>query len=79
MPALPLLKAVIHRQMPQILQLFGVTAIPVNFVSPMPQYRSDGSLSFQYTFSSSSGNLSDLSNCLTGETAFYPPSVLSQR
>lgn len=55
-------------------QTFGVTAIPVNFVSPAPQYLSDGSLSFQYTFSSSSGSLSDLANCSTGETVFYPGS-----
>jgi hypothetical protein len=46
-------------------------AIPTNF-STQETNLPDGTLSFQYTFQSSSGNPNDLAKCQVGETVFYP-------
>ncbi len=49
-------------------------AIPINFTQESEANLNDGSLFFTYTWSSSSGNQSDLSSCTVGETIFYPGS-----
>lgn len=50
-------------------------ATPINFQASAPSLSSDGTLTFTYTFQSSTGNLSDLSACKVGETVFYPGST----
>jgi hypothetical protein len=48
-------------------------AIPTKFTSsPGTPINPPGSLFFTYSWSSSSGNMSDLSSCKAGETVFYP-------
>ena len=49
-------------------------AIPVSFRTKSVSEPSDGSLVFNYEWSSSTGNQSDLSACTVGETVFYPGS-----
>jgi hypothetical protein len=46
-------------------------AVPTNFTSTETNLP-DGTLSFQYTFQSSTGNIQDLAGCKVGETVFYP-------
>ncbi|HKV82816.1 MAG TPA: Ig-like domain-containing protein [Candidatus Sulfotelmatobacter sp.] len=49
-----------------------VNAIPVNFGIQAESNLPDGSLFFTYTWSSSTGNQSDLAQCTVGESVFYP-------
>lgn len=49
-------------------------AIPVNFKTTQGPTLPDGTLTWTYSWQSSSGNLSDLSSCQAGETVFYPGS-----
>jgi hypothetical protein len=49
-----------------------VCARPVNFRQTFAQDTGDGHLYFEYTWSSSTGNLQDLSACSVGEIIFYP-------
>ena len=52
-------------------QVNASCAIPTNFSSTEINLP-DGTLSFQYTYQSSSGNQNDLAQCKVGETVFYP-------
>jgi hypothetical protein len=52
-----------------------VVAIPTGFMASAGTNSPDGTLTFVYTFTSSSGKLSDLSSCKVGETVFYPGSA----
>ncbi len=49
-------------------------AIPTNWTTMSESNLNDGSLFFQYTWSSTSGYKPDLANCIVGETVFYPSS-----
>jgi hypothetical protein len=54
-------------------QPVSVTApIPINFTNAPPTKTPNGTLIYQYTFMSSSGNVSDLTACRVGESVFYP-------
>jgi hypothetical protein len=50
----------------------NVAAIPTNFHQSSVSPLGNGVLQFNYEWSSSSGKLSDLSNCTVGETVNYP-------
>jgi hypothetical protein len=47
-------------------------ATPSNFAQGAVTQENDGTLRIEYTWSSSSGNQSDLAKCKVGETVFYP-------
>jgi hypothetical protein len=47
-------------------------AIPTKFISSPGTSLSNGALFFTYSWSSSSGKLSDLSSCTAGESVYYP-------
>jgi len=51
-----------------------VCAVPTNFSTVSEVNLPEGSLSFQYTFSSSTGITNDIAACTVGETVFYPGS-----
>jgi hypothetical protein len=48
---------------------------PVNFTITQGATLPDGTLTWTYSFQSSTGNLSDLSACQVGETVYYPGSA----
>jgi hypothetical protein len=50
----------------------NVNAVPVNFQQVSTSDLGSGDLFFGYTWQSSSGKLSDLSNCMVGEIVTYP-------
>jgi len=52
--------------------IYVARAIPTNFTSSAGTQLNNGALFFTYTWSSSSGSLSDLSSCSAGESVFYP-------
>jgi hypothetical protein len=52
-----------------------VVATPTNFTATQGATLPDGTLTWTYSFQSSSGSLSDLSACQVGETVFYPGSA----
>src|SRR5271165_4074811 len=49
-------------------------ATPTNYTETFLSAGSDGTLTFNYTWSSSTGKQSDLAACTTGESVFYPGS-----
>jgi hypothetical protein len=49
-----------------------VCATPTNFTEAFQGAGADGTLYFNYTWSSSTGSNADLSSCKIGETVFYP-------
>jgi hypothetical protein len=49
-----------------------VCATLTNFTETFQNAGTDGTLYFNYTWSSSTGNTKDLSSCTVGETVFYP-------
>ena len=53
-------------------QVTPATATPVNYHIVSESNLNDGSLFFTYTWSSSTGNQSDLYQCTVGESVYYP-------
>jgi len=49
-----------------------VCATPTNWTITSEQNGNDGTMTFNYSFQSSTGRLQDLAPCTLGETVFYP-------